>query len=162
MSENRWCNYFIDLLKYLESQGESVHEFRRSFESGGKKDRIYPSLTQIYNKCKDKLENDDFIEWFNGQSFRVKNGLKVITIKCDKDHEIFEHYLRQLFSHWNSEIKYEVPQKEQKPSGISKKKVDKTLKYMKNLNPQQLKNIVALASSSGLNLESLSSNLNIQ
>lgn len=146
-----WHQHFIDLLKFMESRGECVREFRRSFESGSKKERVYPHLNDIYEKCRDKFDDKLFIDWFNSQSFRVKSGLKVIIIKCNTDKEIFEQYLRKLFSHWNTGIKFSLPEKiDVKPPPISKKKIEKAMKYLNNMDAKQLKRTASLASHSQL------------
>lgn len=143
-----WHSHFIDLLKFLETQGEPVREFRRSFESGRKQDRIYPTLNEIYEKCKDKLE-ENFVEEFNSQNFRVSAGLKTIVLKCNGDKELFEQYLRQLFSYWNSEIQFSVPNKASKQTPIiSKKKISKAMKHLNSMSTKQLKNTAASASKS--------------
>jgi len=163
MTEADWHQSFNDLLKFLEDNGRPVREFRRSFMGGSKKNRIYPILTNIYNDCKDKLEKnktkedkseesdseeqkENFIDWFNSRSFQIKSGLKTITLKCDTNTELFEQYLRKLFTHWDPEIEFSVPEKKKVPV-ISKKKMNKAMKRMDNMNPKQLKKTAASVSS---------------
>ena len=146
MAESNWHQHFIDLLKFLETHGNPVREFRRSYISGSKKDRVYPRLTEIYEECKDKLD-DTFIEWFNLQSFRIKSGLKIITLKCETNTELFEQYLRQLFTYWDPTIKFTLPEsnQESQPSLISKKKMKKAMQHLGNMDSKQLAKTMALA-----------------
>lgn len=143
MEESLWENYFIQLLNFLENNGrKDIREFKRSFESGSKQDRVYPYLTNIYEKCKTNMDGH-FSDWFNLQSFIVKNGLKVITLKCEINKDLFEEYIKQLFSCWDKSIKYLIPEKKHKEGPpISQKKINKALKYLPAKKKEALTSLV--------------------
>ena len=164
---NTWQRYFVDILNFLESQGNSVRDFKRSYISGSKKDRVKPTLTDIYEKCKDRLDDgdsDSFVKWFNSQSFKIKSGLKIITLRCETDTGTFEQYLRQLFSYWDPKIEFVVPNNaSSKPGGsgpISKKSIDKAMKHLKGIDPKKLSQLAATAPKN--QMESLTNNLDVQ
>ena len=102
--DEKWRVDFVALLKHFERNspsGQHIHEFRRSFESGNvrKTSKVKGQLQQIYEKCKDKLGEKDFQDWFNQGKFELSVGLKKITLEC-----VDENYLKWVFSEFDSDL----------------------------------------------------------
>lgn len=161
----KWRKDISTLLRFLEKvnpQPAKIHEFRRSFESCQikKAERVLDQFKTIYEVCNQKLEDDNFIDWFNQQTFAIKLGLKSINLQCPTKCSNFAQYLKWAFSHFNPEYNEGNPSLIPKPAGlpISNKMVKGAIKRANGLDDRQLANI--LNGISPEQLEQLSSDPN--
>lgn len=132
METPRWISDFSQLLKLLEKDSQRVHEFRRSFEAGKKQKQVYPQLENIYNQCKDHL--DDLDMFFNEKQFTVTLGLKSIILKSSSD--LLKDRLVQLFSNWDPSLW--TPVEDSQRSMISAKKMKQIMEHLSTMSDYRL------------------------
>jgi hypothetical protein len=145
MAEN-WIEHFVDFLKYFESESnkKQIHQFRRSFQGGNKKDRLFPQLEAIYEKAKDHFNDtpEELQTWFNHQSFRLNLGLKTIVLKSTAPPNEFQRRFFQLCSKWSPEL-YQVKETVQgNGMGISRKQMRMAKRRLHQLDDQQLSSVL--------------------
>lgn len=108
MNHQSWTVDLSHALKLLEVEpnGQSIREFRRSFEAGKKQMRLHPQLEALYHASKDLLECDteSFITDWNQCNHQITLGLKTVTLKCTQKKEEFHNALKVLFQNWDPTI----------------------------------------------------------
>lgn len=154
-----WIDHLVDLLKYLESEsnGKQIHQFRRSFQGGNKKERLLPQLERMYQYCKQAhnllelcanqgCEEEPFQNWFNLQKFRLILGRKNIVLKSTGSPALLKQRLLQLFTKWDPELVKSLPPPTPEPAnsnmGFSRKQMRMAMRKLQTMGDQQLSNVL--------------------
>jgi len=146
MAEN-WIQHCVDFLKYFETDSSQcqIHQFRRSFQGGNKKERLLPQLECMYEKAKLHLADSPEIlqAWFNQESFRLTLGRKSAPLKSTASATEFKHRLLQLCSKWDPEL-YTEPTVQASPNnfGISRKQMRTAMRRMHQMDDRRLANVL--------------------
>lgn len=134
-----WTQHLSDLLKVLESEsnGQQIHEFRRSFEAGRKQDRLKSQLEQIYNEGKEHLNDtpEALQNWFTGKKFKLSLGRKEVTLKSTSYQNEFRERLVRLFSEWDQSLYVPPPEVHR---GIGQKKLREVMKKLDGVSNDRL------------------------
>lgn len=154
---NKWKSDLIQLLKHLEKsypEISKIHEFRRTLESCNSKkaEKLLPQLEIIYKDCQAHATEENFIQWFMNQEYRLTLGLKQIIL-VDKIHsETFIQHLLWTFSHFNPELDERPPEELKINSAsilgsalglpVSGKQVRQAMKRMGGMDKNKLKKMV--------------------
>lgn len=147
MSED-WSEHFVDVLKHLEveSNGKQIHQFRRSFQGGNKKDRLLPQLETIYQKCKEHFEEESFQAWFNSQKFKLTLGRKNILLHTTYTSLLFKEKLMRLFTKWDPALFELLPPPTTGPTnnnmGFSRKQMRMAMRKIQSMGDSQLSSVL--------------------
>lgn len=108
MSEEAWISSTVNLLKCLEKQAtptiqSKIHEFRRSFESGSKKQRVLYQWNDLFKTVEKMIPICYYPEKLKEQEQKVISMIPEINQDEDFDEEI-----RQMSSEISSEVSSET------------------------------------------------------
>lgn len=154
-----WPQHLSDLLKLLESEsnGQQIHEFRRSFEAGRKQDRLKSQLEQIYTEGKEHLNEapESLQNWFTSKKFKLILGRKEVILKSTSSSNEFREKLVRLFSEWDPSLYVPPPQINR---GIGQKKLKEVMKHLDGVSDQRLASLLSSVkgNASGLSEEEIS------
>jgi hypothetical protein len=146
-----WIEHFVDLLKHLEHQptATQIHQFRRSFQGGNKKQRLLPQLENMYNKCQSHLHEDAFEQWFNQQKFTLTLGRKNIILLLPLSQKLpmaTKVKLMRLFTKWDPQLSEALPPPTEVPTnknmGFSRKQMRMAMRKLNHMGNQQLSNVL--------------------
>ena len=140
MSIPQWSSDLISLLKVIESNSSTLHEFRRSFEAGKKQKQVHPQLEKIYQESLPHLNEESFVSWFDNQGFKLTLGLKTISFKSF-NLPSFKLYLFQVFSNWDPNLRIEIPST--KKNAFSVKTMRDVISRMNTMSDSELASVIS-------------------